>query len=60
MLTTMRDRIEEHMRDGHSVAEMLAANVTDGFDASWGADRDRFVTNVYEGLWWAGRLRDSL
>jgi glyoxylase-like metal-dependent hydrolase (beta-lactamase superfamily II) len=60
MLTTMRDRIEEHMRDGHSVAEMLAANVTDGFDAYWGADRDRFVTNVYEGLWWAGRLRDSL
>jgi glyoxylase-like metal-dependent hydrolase (beta-lactamase superfamily II) len=60
MLNAMRDRIEEHMRDGHSVAEMLAANVTDGFDAYWGADRDRFVANVYEGLWWAGRLRDSL
>jgi glyoxylase-like metal-dependent hydrolase (beta-lactamase superfamily II) len=60
MLTAMRDRIEEHMRDGHSVAEMLAANVTDGFDAYWGAGRDQFVANVYEGLWWAGRLRDSL
>ena len=60
MLTAMRDRIEEHMRDGHSVAEMLAANVTDGFDGYWGADRDQFVANVYEGLWWAGRLRDSL
>ena len=60
MLETMRDRIEEHMRDGHSVAEMLAANVTDGFDDYWGADRDRFVANAYGGLWWAGRLRDSL
>ncbi len=60
MLAEMRDRIEAHMRKGHSVAEMLAANVTDGFDAYWGADRDRFVANVYEGLWWAGRLRDSL
>jgi cyclase len=60
MLNAMRDRIEEHMRDGHSVAEMLAANVTDGFDEYWGADRDRFVANAYEGLWWAGRLRDSL
>ena len=60
MLNAMRDRIEEHMRDGHSVAEMLAANVTDGFDDYWGADRDRFVANAYEGLWWAGRLRDSL
>jgi glyoxylase-like metal-dependent hydrolase (beta-lactamase superfamily II) len=60
MLTEMRDRIESHMRKGHSVAEMLAANVTDGFDTYWGADRDRFVANVYEGLWWAGRLRDSL
>jgi glyoxylase-like metal-dependent hydrolase (beta-lactamase superfamily II) len=60
MLNAMRDRIEEHMRDGHSVAEILAANVTAGFDDYWGADRDRFVANAYEGLWWAGRLRDSL
>jgi glyoxylase-like metal-dependent hydrolase (beta-lactamase superfamily II) len=60
MLNAMRDRIEEHMRDGHSVAEMLAAKVTDGFDEYWGADRDRFVANAYGGLWWAGRLRDSL
>jgi glyoxylase-like metal-dependent hydrolase (beta-lactamase superfamily II) len=60
MLNAMRDRIESHMRKGHSVAEMLAANVTEGFDAYWGADRDQFVANVYEGLWWAGRLRDSL
>jgi glyoxylase-like metal-dependent hydrolase (beta-lactamase superfamily II) len=60
MLTAMRERIESHMREGHSIAEMLAANVTEGFDAYWRANRDRFVANVYQGLWWAGRLRDSL
>jgi glyoxylase-like metal-dependent hydrolase (beta-lactamase superfamily II) len=60
MLTAMRDRIESHMRKGHSIAEMLAANVTEGFDSYWGENRARFVANVYQGLWWAGRLRDSL
>ncbi len=60
MLTTVRQRIEDLMRDGRSIAEMLAADVTDGFDAKWGSNRDRFVANIYHGLWWAGRLGDSL
>jgi glyoxylase-like metal-dependent hydrolase (beta-lactamase superfamily II) len=60
MLKTMRDRIENLMRKGKSIREMLDADVTAGFDAQWGANRDRFVANVYNGLWWAGRLRDSL
>ena len=60
MLKTMRDRIENLMRKGKSIAEMLAADVTAGFDAQWGTNRERFVANIYNGLWWAGRLRDSL
>jgi len=60
MLKTVRDRIENLMRKGKSIAEMLAADVTAGFDPTWGTNRERFVANIYNGLWWAGRLRDSL
>jgi glyoxylase-like metal-dependent hydrolase (beta-lactamase superfamily II) len=60
MLTAVRERIENLMRKGRSIEEMLAAGVTDGFDAKWGGNRARFVANIYNGLWWAGRLSDSL
>ena len=60
MLTVVRSRIENLMRKGKSIQEMLAADVTAEFDAVWGANRDRFVANIYNGLWWAGRLSDSL
>jgi glyoxylase-like metal-dependent hydrolase (beta-lactamase superfamily II) len=60
MLTTVRERIENLMRKGRSIEEMLAAGVTDEFDAAWGSNRERFVANIYNGLWWAGRLSDSL
>jgi glyoxylase-like metal-dependent hydrolase (beta-lactamase superfamily II) len=60
MLTVVRERIENLMRKGRSIEEMLAAGVTDEFDAKWGANRARFVANIYNGLWWAGRLSDSL
>ena len=60
MLKTTRGRIENLMRKGKSIAEMLAADVTAGFDPQWGANRERFVANIYNGLWWAGRLSDSL
>jgi glyoxylase-like metal-dependent hydrolase (beta-lactamase superfamily II) len=60
MLTVVRERIENLMRKGRSIAEMLDADVTKGFDSAWGADRERFVANIYHGLWWAGRLGDSL
>jgi cyclase len=60
MLTVVRKRIEDLMRDGRSIAEMLDAGVTAEFDAKWGANRERFVANIYHGLWWAGRLSDSL
>jgi glyoxylase-like metal-dependent hydrolase (beta-lactamase superfamily II) len=60
MLTVVRERIENLMRKGRSIAEMLDADVTKEFDASWGNNRERFVANIYNGLWWAGRLSDSL
>jgi len=63
MLTVVRQRIENLMRKGRSIAEMLDAGVTNDFDAAWGNNRDnreRFVANIYHGLWWAGRLGDSL
>jgi len=60
MLTVVRERIEDLMRDGRSIAEMLDAGVTKEFDAKWGRNRERFVANIYHGLWWAGRLSDSL
>jgi glyoxylase-like metal-dependent hydrolase (beta-lactamase superfamily II) len=60
MLTVVRERIENLMRKGRSIDEMLAAGVTDEFDADWGNNRERFVANIYNGLWWAGRLSDSL
>jgi len=60
MLTVVRERIEDLMRKGRSIDEMLDAGVTNEFDAAWGDNRERFVANIYHGLWWAGRLSDSL
>ena len=60
MLKTVRGRIENLMRKGKSIQEMLSADVTAGFDPQWGTNRERFVANIYNGLWWAGRLSDSL
>ena len=60
MLTVVRERVENLMRKGRSIAEMLDAGVTNEFDAKWGSNRERFVANIYNGLWWAGRLSDSL
>jgi glyoxylase-like metal-dependent hydrolase (beta-lactamase superfamily II) len=60
MLTVVRERIENLMRKGRSIKEMLDAEVTKEFDAAWGDNRERFVANIYNGLWWAGRLSDSL
>jgi cyclase len=60
MLNVVRERIENLMRKGRSIPEMLDAQVTKEFDAAWGSNRERFVANIYNGLWWAGRLSDSL
>ncbi len=55
MLTAVRERVEELMRGGHSAEEMIAAGVTAEFDTQWG-DPTQFISNVYDGLWWGGRL----
>lgn len=60
MIATTRERIEDLMRQGKSAQEMMAAEVTAEFDAAWGTNSDRFIANVYGGLWWAGRLSGSL
>lgn len=60
MLRTVRGRVEDLMRRGRSAEEMLEAGVTDEFDAAWGNNRERFVSNIYDGLWWQGRLDGSL
>lgn len=60
MLMVMRERIAGLMRKGNSIAEMLGAEITADFDAAWGDNRERFVANIYHGLWWAGRLDGSL
>ena len=60
MISTVRERVATLMRQGKSVEEMVAAGVTAEFDAAWGHNRDRFIANVYGGLWWQGRLDGSL
>ena len=60
MLSTVRQRVENLMRKGFSAAEMVAAGVTDEFDTAWGDNRARFIENIYNGLWWQGRLNGSL
>ncbi len=60
MVATVRERVETMMRQGRSAEEMLAAGVTAEFDAAWGQNRERFIANVYGGLWWQGRLDGSL
>ena len=60
MVATVRERVETMMRQGRSAEEMLAAGVTADFDAAWGDNRNRFIANVYGGLWWQGRLDGSL
>ena len=60
MLATVRSRVEDLMRKGRSADEMIAAGVTREFDSLFGANSERFIRNVYGGLWWQGRLGGSL
>lgn len=60
MVSTVRERVADMMRQGKSAEEMLDAGVTAEFDAYWGGDPRQFVSNVYDGFWWQGRLDGSL
>lgn len=59
MLTTVHERIEDLMRGGRSAEEMVAAGVTREYDEARG-DPAQFVSNVYDGMWWGGRLSGTL
>jgi cyclase len=60
MLRTVRERVENHMRKGKSAAEMIASGVTADFDTRFGGEGPQFIRNMYDGLWWTGRLTNSL
>lgn len=57
MLDTLRERIRLGMIAGKSADEIIAENVGEGYEAL--GDPRRFVSNVYNGLWWGGRLRGA-
>ena len=58
MLDELRDRISSLMVQGKSVDEIMAENVTEGYEAF--PNPKRFVSNTYSGLWWGGRLRGPI
>lgn len=60
MVSAVHERVSELMRQGKSAEEMIAAGVVNDFDNAWGSNRERFIINVYGGLWWQGRLNGSL
>jgi cyclase len=57
MLDTIHERIRVQMIAAKSIEEILAEDVAQGYE-SWG-DPGQFVHNVYNGLWWGGRLRGA-
>jgi glyoxylase-like metal-dependent hydrolase (beta-lactamase superfamily II) len=50
MLAALRDRIGKMMRQGLSASDMLAAGITEEFDARWG-DPSLFLATAYRGMW---------
>lgn len=57
MLDTLHERIRVRMIAAKSIDEIVADNVAEGYEAL--GDARLFVTNVYQGLWWTGRLRGA-
>lgn len=49
MLKTVKQRVAELAAQGKSLEDVLAANVTAEFDATWG-DPSRFIPTVYENV----------
>jgi glyoxylase-like metal-dependent hydrolase (beta-lactamase superfamily II) len=56
MLQTVRERIEAIALEGRGVEDMLAAQITKGFDERYGNDSAQFIENAYQSMWWS-RLR---
>ncbi len=59
MLSTVRVRIETMANKGMGIDDIIAADITKEFDAQFGTDVALFITNIYRGIWWGGRLRGA-
>jgi cyclase len=59
MLSTVHQRVNALMIKGKSAEEMVAEGVTEGFDEAWGDPR-QFISNVYDSMWWGGRVRGAI
>lgn len=58
MLDELRARIRLQMIAGKGIDEILEADVLQGYEHL--SDPARFIGNVYNGLWWGGRLRGPI
>lgn len=57
LLDELRERIRLRIIEGKSVDEILAENVMQGYESL--PNPRQFVSNLYNGLWWGGRLRGA-
>ncbi len=57
MLATVRERMESMALEGMSAEDMLEAGVTRDFEQRWSGNKQLFISNAYDGLWWGSRLR---
>jgi len=57
LLDELRERIRVRIIQGKSVDEIVAENIMQGYEDL--PDPRQFVHNVYNGLWWGGRLRGA-
>ena len=59
MLDELRERIRVRILAGKGVSEIITENaeIMAGYESL--PDPERFVHNVYNGLWWGGRLRGA-
>jgi hypothetical protein len=55
MLETLTERLWQLMRKGLSEEDLVAAEPTREYDATWGAPRE-FILNTYRGIW--GHVRE--
>ncbi len=58
MLDVVHERVNSAMIAAKSADEMLAESLTQEFDARWG-DPAQFIHNIYDGMWWGGRVRGA-
>lgn len=59
MLAEIRERIETMAVQGKSPEDMVAAGITNEFDERWSGNRELFISNAYDGLWW-NRMRSVI